>query len=268
MHMLPVERRQKLREYIRQNGSATIGKLSEYFNVSPMTVHRDLRILEDEGYIRKTRGGALYRYETSRDLYQFEKSTALQLEQKRHIAQLAVQLLRPGDTIFINAGTTTYEFAKHIPPMDGDIAVITDSLKVAQVLANSPNVQLVMTGGEFRETTQAFVGPLANLTLENINGDIAFVGVNGISVDHGLTTPNILEANTNRRMIQSCNRAVVLADSTKFGKVTISKIASVEAVNAVITDPGVSVDYVDMLEECGIIVISCEKDLNKWEKVS
>jgi DeoR family fructose operon transcriptional repressor len=215
---------------------ATVAELSSLLGVSTVTVRRYLAMLEAEGLVRRTRGGAFMNeglveepsFGSKRDRFSNEK---------QRIAQAAVATVKDGDTIALNAGTTTYEIARSLRGRQ-NLTVVTNSISIASVLVDTPGIRLMVTGGVSRERSQALVGPVAEASLKSIFVSKAFLGVNGLSLAHGLTTPNLEEAQVNRAMIRVAQQVTVVADHSKFERVCFSLIASVSEVSGVITDKG------------------------------
>lgn len=208
--------------------------LSKALGVSPATVRRDLTELEKQGLIRRTHGGALPLSGTSFEPSLGQKA-AEQVEEKRRIGMAAASLVRDGETIILDAGTTTVEIARALSARR-DLTVVTNSLAIAAELADREGVHVIVTGGDLRKHTMALVGPAAESFLRTITADRVFLGINGISPERGLTTPNLLEAATKRAMVQAASEVVVVADHTKLGRVTFAHVADLEQVDRLVCD--------------------------------
>jgi DeoR/GlpR family transcriptional regulator of sugar metabolism len=228
--MLVGERRRRIVDLLASHERAEVGELAARFAVSESTIRRDLQLLSERGVLERTRGGALHpsRFEPSFG----QKSTESRAE-KEAIAAEAVRLIDEGQTILLDAGTTTLELARALR-MRRDITVVTNSVPIALELAN--RVVLILTGGVVKESTLALIGPIAERSIEQMHVDIAFIGMNGVSATAGLTTPTLEEAATKARMIGAARLAVVLADSTKLGAVTFARVAGIDEVDVIITD--------------------------------
>jgi len=254
--MLGRERQQKILEEITGKGAATISELSKDFNVSEMTIRRDLTRLEEEGLIKRTYGGAL-----SLDLATFEptfqEKDSINMEEKRKIGAAAVSMINPGDTVFLTTGTSTMQIVENLlrsrSPMN--LTVVTNSLNNAYELCKLSNIRLFVIGGEVRKASYAMVMPQIQESVKGIYIDKFFLGVNGISDEYGLTIPNLLEAQLCHLVIQKSRQTIVIADHTKFGKVTFAHIANLDEIDKVITDSGVDEKYVHQLKDKGIEVI-------------
>jgi len=243
--LLVGERRRHIVDLLASHDRAEVGELAARFAVSESTIRRDLQLLSETGVVERTHGGALQpsRFEPSFG----EKQTESQ-EEKRAIAREAARFVEPGQTIFLDAGTTTLELARALRAQ-ADITVATNSVPIAVELAN--RVRLILTGGAVKESTLALIGPIAERAIEQMHVDIAFVGMNGVAVTAGLTTPTLEEAATKVRMIGAARVAVVLADSSKLGAVTFARVAGLDEVDLIITDDGAPSQELERLRAAG-----------------
>lgn len=246
--MLVGERRRRIVEVLASDQRAQVAELASRFGVSESTIRRDLQLLSEQGVLERTHGGALQpsRFEPSFG----QKETESRVE-KMAIAREALRLVEHGQTLFLDAGTTTLELARILPPRR-DITVATNSVPIAAELAD--RVRLILTGGTVRESTLALTGPMAERSIEQMHVDIAFVGMNGISAAAGLTTPTLEEAATKAKMIAAARLAVVLADSSKFGVVTFARVAGLDEVDLVITDERAPTSELQLLRAAGVEV--------------
>lgn len=246
--MLAAERRRRIVELLAADERAEIPDLAHRFAVSESTVRRDLQSLSQDGAVERTRGGAVpsARFEPS-----FGEKASANRGQKRSIALAAAEMVQPGQTLFLDAGTTTLELARALRGRS-DINVATSSIPIAVELAH--RLRLVLTGGLVKESTLALVGPLAERTIEHMHVDIAFLGMNGVSATAGLTTPTWEEAATKTRMISAARTAIVLADSSKLGAVSFARVAGLDEVDLLITDDGAPAAEVEALRAAGLRV--------------
>jgi DeoR/GlpR family transcriptional regulator of sugar metabolism len=205
-----------------------------------MTVRRDLELLHNQGLIEKVHGGATLLPGSALFEPGFAAKSGLQQAEKEAIAEAAVALIVPGTAIGISAGTTTYALARRLVDIAG-LTVVTNSVPVADVLhrAGRGDQTIILTGG-VRTPSDALVGPFAVAALRTINLDQVFMGVHGIDPRSGFTTPNVLEADTDRALIASGRRLVVVADSNKWGVIGISSIARLDEADTLVTDSGLS----------------------------
>lgn len=236
--MLAAQRRSEIMALLERDRIVRVSQLVSTLGVSDMTIRRDLLALHEQGALEKVHGGAVVRAEPSTAEPGFEAKSARQLAQKEAIAARAAQLVHPGSAIAVSAGTTTFALARHLVAIPG-LTVVTNSVWVADLLhsAQVPSHTVLLTGG-LRTPSDALVGPMAIAALRSLHLDTVFMGVHGMDAAAGFSTPNLLEAETNRAMIASGRRLVVLADSTKWGVVGLSSMAALSKASALITDTG------------------------------
>jgi DeoR/GlpR family transcriptional regulator of sugar metabolism len=223
---------------VRRRGAVRVSELSTLLGVSDMTVRRDLEALDDAGIIVKVHGGATLRDERSTDEPGFEAKSSRNTREKHAIALAAAGMVRAGTAIGITAGTTTWQMAYHIVDI-ANLTVVTNSVRVADVLYQSsrPDRTVVLTGG-VRTPSDALVGPVAVNALRSLHLDSVFMGVHGMNSRAGFTTPNLMEAETNRAFVDATEHLVVLADHTKWGTTGLSSMATLDRAAVVITDRG------------------------------
>jgi DeoR/GlpR family transcriptional regulator of sugar metabolism len=202
-----------------------------------MTVRRDLDVLARRGLLAKVHGGATAVDErTSTDEPGFEAKRVRELAEKDAIAAKAAELVAPHSAIAITAGTTTWALAARLADVP-NLTVVTNSIPVADLLHRQqrPGLTVILTGG-IRTPSDALVGPVAVATIRSLHVDLVFMGVHGIDARAGITTPNLMEAETNQAFMQSARRLVVVADHTKWGVVGLSEIAPLDSVDTLVTD--------------------------------
>lgn len=223
---------------VRRRGAVRVSELATLLAVSDMTVRRDLELLDEAGLLRKVHGGATLRDERSSDEPGFEAKSLRNMAEKHAIAMAAAAMVSSGSAIGITAGTTTWQLAYHLVDIP-DLTVVTNSVRVADVLhvAPRPDRTVVLTGGE-RTPSDALVGPVALATLGTLHLDMVFMGVHGMGDPAGFTTPNLMEAETNRAFVHATQQLVVLADHTKWNITGLSTIAPLQRAAAIITDSG------------------------------
>src|SRR4051812_42610111 len=236
--MLARQRQTLILERVREDGGARVAELARDLGVSDMTVRRDLEILHNRGLIEKVHGGATTRPGSALFEPGFAVKSRLQEPEKELIADAAVGLVVPGTAIGISAGTTTYALARRLIDVAG-LTVVTNSVPVADVLhrAGRTDQTIILTGG-VRTPSDALVGPFAVAALRTIHLDQVFMGVHGMDPRSGFTTPNVLEADTDRALIAAGRRLVVIADSSKWGVIGISSIARHDEADTLVTDAG------------------------------
>jgi len=229
-----------LRE-LRQAGSISVEDLRDKLNVSLATVRRDLQELEHRGLLRRTHGGAIpiepMIYEAFRHDRSFQDQVDRFAEEKRRIAMAAADLISPGDTIALTAGTTTTEVARNLHALGG-ITVVTNTVNVAMELCKRKDVHVFVTGGHLRGDWFSLVGLEAVANMSKVYVDLLFIGVNGLDAQKGLTCINGDEAEINRSMVQQAKRKIAVTDHSKLGVVTRWVICPTESIEMLITDSG------------------------------
>lgn len=248
-NLLAEQRRSLILDEVRRRGGVRVNELTRRLNVSDMTIRRDLDALARQGVIEKVHGGAVPVVEASTHEPGFEAKSALELSAKEDIARTAAAMAQPGSAIALSGGTTTYALARHLLDVP-DLTVVTNSVRVADVFhdaqraasgrAARPGTATVVLTGGVRTPSDSLVGPVADRAIDSLHFDLLFLGVHGISAEAGLSTPNLAEAETNRRFVRSARRVVVVADHTKWGTVGLSSFATLDEVDAFVTDAGLT----------------------------
>jgi DeoR/GlpR family transcriptional regulator of sugar metabolism len=236
--MLAAQRQQLILQEVQSAGTVRVAALAEILGVSEMTVRRDIDVLDSGGLLLRVHGGAARTDGFSALEPAFASKSTRELAAKTAIAAEAVRLIEPGMTLLVSGGTTTFELAR-ILPRDLGLTVATNSIMVANSLAagggSDDGIRTLVLGGE-RTPSEALVGPLAAQAVRMVNADLCFMGVHGMDLQAGITSPNLLEAELNAAMIDASRKLVVLADATKYGLVGLACIAPVSAVDILITD--------------------------------
>ncbi|MEU3252550.1 DeoR/GlpR family DNA-binding transcription regulator [Streptomyces sp. NPDC006997] len=243
-NLLAEQRRALILDEVRRRGGVRVNELTRKLGVSDMTVRRDLDALARQGVLEKVHGGAVPVTEASTHEPGFEAKSALELTAKEDIARAAADLVTPGAAIALSGGTTTYALAHRLVDVP-DLTVVTNSVRVADVFHAAQRTSgprqgaatVVLTGG-VRTPSDSLVGPVADQAIASLHFDVLFLGVHGISEEAGLSTPNLAEAETNRRLVHSARRVVVVADHTKWGTVGLSSFAALDQVDTWVTDAG------------------------------
>lgn len=236
--MLARQRQERILEQVRLTGGARVSDLVDSLGVSDMTIRRDIAALARRGLVARVHGGATSVSARSADEPGFAAKLELQTPQKEAIAAEAAALVSPGDSVAISAGTTTYRVAAHLRSV-ASLTVVTNSLPVAELLHTTgarDDLSVILTGG-VRTPSDALVGPVAVSALRSLHVDWLFLGVHGMDERAGFTTPNIVEAETNKALIASARQVVVTADSSKWGVVGLSSMARLDEVDVLVTDP-------------------------------
>lgn len=250
--IIPLERQRRILQIVDERGVIRVNELSERFDVSVMTIRRDLMVLEEQGLLSRSHGGAISRRRFQLEPY-FDQKGRRNRDEKTAIARAAASMVEAGETILVNSGSTTLEFLRLLP--DVELRVVTSNAGALSAL-QSPSIECIVVGGVYRSRSNSFVGGLAIRTLQQVYGGKSFIGVDGLSLDAGLTTPHHQEAEVAREMIsRTSGEVIVLADSSKIGGIAPFLTAPLEAVDIVVTDSGLDEEYRAALEERGIRLV-------------
>jgi DeoR family transcriptional regulator of aga operon len=246
------ERRNEILQNINNNGSASVEELVKRFGVSSVTIRNDLNYLEERGFIHRTYGGAMTRDFVAFDSTQKEKAKH-HVEEKKRIGAAAADLIFDGDSIILDSGTTTLAIARNIKTRK-NLTVMTNAINIAVELAGIAGITVMLTGGTLREKSFSLVGPHAESVLKEFYFDKLFLGVDGFDIHFGLTTPNLLEAQLNRMMVDYAKEVIVVVDSSKFRRRSLSVISTLERIHKVITDKKIPQDCLAALRDRSIEV--------------
>lgn len=247
--VLARQRQALILDEVRRSGAVRVSGLVDRLGVSDMTVRRDLDVLAARGLLEKVYGGATAIPGQSVDEPGFEVKSMRQLPEKEAVAAQAARLVSPGAAIGLSAGTTTWTLARFLADVP-NLTVVTNSIQVADVLRQGERSDrtVVLTGG-VRTPSDALVGPIAVQALRTLHLDAVFLGVHGIDLRAGFTTPNLSESETNRAFVEAAGSLVVVADHTKWGIVGLSTIAGLAEADALVTDDGLAEDARQALGE-------------------
>jgi DeoR family galactitol utilization operon repressor len=233
-------------EKLAGEGSVSVGALARDLGLSEVTIRGDLRLLEDKGWVNRTRGGAAAALH--RDILERQK---VYPEQKNAIARAAAELVQDGDVIMIEAGTTTALIARYLAGKR-DIHIVTNSTLALAYARMNPGLQITMTGGEFRRPTESLVGPVALETIARLNVPLAFVGTDGFTLERGMTTHLMEGAEIVKAMKARARTTVLTADSSKYGKTGFAGVLPLAAMDLILTDSGLEAQAEAELREAGI----------------
>ena len=249
---LAAVRHERIAQIVRQKRVVKVSELCRDLLASPATIRRDLVEMEKLGRLGRVHGGAVST-DSRFDEPQFEDKAILAAGEKQRIAKAAEEYIKQGDSIFLDGGSTVLGLAGLIQNKTG-ISVVTNSLRVASTLsAEGPS--MIMVGGEFRRLSQTFVGSLTKPFIDQIHVDTAFMGTIGLSMKDGMTTTDPREAHTKELVLSNARQVILLADSSKIGKVSFVKFGSLDNVDVLITDDGISHDELNKFKKNGINVI-------------
>lgn len=258
--MLAVERRIKVLERIAADQAVEVSSLAREFGVSEMTIRRDLRRLDRDGFVRRTYGGATTRVVRAGGTLEVTQNARMlhNAQEKSRIALRAAELTAGARVIFIGVGSTVEQFARLAAPRAG-LLVITPSLVVASLLGTR-KVQVIMAGGTVRQDELSCVGPAAVECVQRYNTDLAVIGAAGVSARRGITDLDDAEAGVIRAALERTERIIVLADGSKFGDVALSTVVPIKRVSAIVTDSSADPVELDLIAREGVEVILADAD--------
>ena len=253
--MYAEERQQAIARLVNQRGRMSVNQLAREYDVTTETVRRDLSTLERMGLVRRVHGGVVPPSSLSLIEAGLRERDQVNTERKERIARAALEQLPPaGGTILLDAGTTTSRLASLLPS-EHPLTVVTHGVPIAARLAGQRQIDLRLLPGRVRRTTQAAVGADTVEALSHLRVDVAFIGTNGVTPEHGLTTPDPDEASVKRALIASGRRVVALADASKFGVDTAVRFAAPGEIDVLVTDSDVSPADRRALTKAGIEVV-------------
>jgi DeoR/GlpR family transcriptional regulator of sugar metabolism len=255
--MLTEERRKGILDFVTKEGRAEVAELAEHFQVSTMTIRRDLNALNSKGLLERARGGALANESLVNEIPYKVKATS-NVEIKKSIAQEAVRLVRDGDSLILDAGSTTLEIAKQLKLARKDITVLTNDLNIALELADEPNLRVITTGGRVQPGTYSLFGEEALDFITSVSVNTVFLGGGAIDTTSGVYTPTLEKAYIKRAMISSAAKIVLVADHTKFGCRAFAKVCDFNEVDVVISDKELDPISIQQIEKMGIELKLCK----------
>jgi len=254
--LLREERKRKISQFIKENKKATVPELSKLFGVSESTIRRDLEELDEQGVIQRAHGGAVVIERAAPEPPIIQRMTENK-EEKRRIGRAAAQLVREGETVFLGSGTTTLEVARNLLERN-NLTVITNALNIANLFAANPNITVIVIGGLLRHSELSMIGHIAEQTLGELHADKVIMGIRAIDVEAGLTNDYLPETMTDRAIINFSSEVILVADHTKFGKVSTAYVAPVKQITTLVTDAEADSVLLSRLREMGIQVILAE----------
>ncbi|TWT63952.1 DeoR/GlpR family DNA-binding transcription regulator [Rubinisphaera italica] len=244
--MLPDQRRAKILDFAERNGFASLQQLVEATEASESTIRRDLEVLDRSGHIRRTRGGIAYSGES---LTTFEDRTTRALPQKQRIGRAIAEMVQPGESILLDGGTTTFEVARHL--MNTPLQIVTNSLPIAQLLINAPNIELILIGGYLYPKTGVALGPIAVDALSTIRVQRLIMSVGGIT-EEGMFNSNTLLVEAEQRMLETAEEVIVAVDSGKFGRNALAKVCDLNRPDRIIVDNGINDHWRNVMSTAGV----------------
>ncbi|USI74802.1 transcriptional repressor AgaR [Sphingomonas morindae] len=236
------ERRQQISSLVRERGSVQVAPLAQRFGVSMQTIRKDLRFLALRGVMERSYGGAI-----SADAVNVTTELAVETKRSSHadekarIGRRAAAMVRPGESVVLDSGTTTLQIARFLPD-DEDITVLTNDIDILSVLAAKERLTIVMLGGMLRRKNRAFYGAQTVAALDDLRVDKLFLGVDGFDIERGITTHFEPEAMLNRKMVEAASQVIAVTDGSKFGRVCLHRIIDIEDIHDLVTDGTVPAD--------------------------
>jgi DeoR/GlpR family transcriptional regulator of sugar metabolism len=252
--MLANQRKSKILDILKEDGSAKVATLSKIFKVTEVTIRQDLEKLEEEGLIVREHGGA-YLKDMADQSGNLILANQDNLDLKEAIAQKCIDFIESGDTIILDSGSTTTEIAKKLMGYK-NLTVITNALNIALLLGTEPGIEVIMTGGEFKPPTLSLTGQKAADFFEGLNVQKLFLATAGISLKSGLTYPSLSDLVVKKAMINAADITYLVADHTKFGKNALASLGALSLIDYIITDAGIKKKDKEVLIENEIEVIT------------
>ena len=245
-----IERRHEIVQLVFKQERVQVPELAQLFGVSTVTIRNDLNELDEKGLLVRSRGGAVASNRLTQELSLKEKHDANRGIKER-LGKFAASLIKDGESIILDSGTTTEEVAKNLTSHHG-VVVMTNGLNVAHSLLNAPSVEVLMTGGTLRKKSLSFYGRQAEQHLQQYHFDKLILGVDGFEKDIGITTHFELEALLNRVMCEVSREIIVVTDSSKFNRKGVHKIIAASEINVLVTDSGIPAEIKTALEDAGV----------------
>ncbi len=245
-----LERRAKILDILNKEGQVRVQDISRIYNISEVSVRNDFAQLEQKKLLIRTRGGAIKPQPVNYDI-DIDQKIKKNFKAKQRIGKRAAELINDGDTIILDSGSTTLEIAKNLSKFK-ELNVITNSLYIIDQLLNADNINIIVPGGNLRGKSRSMVGSLAEQNLQNFYCDKAFLGVDGIDANYGISTPTIEEALLGRVMINIAREVIIVTDSSKFEKRSFAFISPINDINTVITDSDIPANEKTTLEKANI----------------
>jgi DeoR/GlpR family transcriptional regulator of sugar metabolism len=256
--MLANQRREKILELLKEDGSAKVIKLAKIFKVSEVTIRQDLEKLEKDGFIKREHGGAFLK-NVEDSVKSFIPLNKDNLDKKQIIGKVAADLVETGEIIILDSGSTTTEIAKNLIGRNG-ITVITNALNIALMLGAESGIEVIVTGGEFKPPTLSLTGQKAATFFEDIHVDKLFLATAGISLRSGLTYPSISDIVVKKAMIDAADTTYLVADSSKMGKNAFASLGALSLIDYIITDEAIDKNRLQLFRDHEIEILIAKED--------
>jgi DeoR/GlpR family transcriptional regulator of sugar metabolism len=250
---MTLHRRAQIAKRVRQQGVVRVNELADVFQVSEVTIRNDLAQLEKEGQLIRDRGGAIMTGEVT-TLAAVDQRAALSIEEKRRIGRAAAQLVAPGDTIILDAGTTVVEMVSHLAGIPS-LTVVTNALNVAAEIGASTDARVILLGGALNRESSSTLGPLTLQYLDDLVVQKVFLGAQAVDLHVGITDASIEISQVKRAMIRAARQVILLADSSKWERRGFYKVVPLTSLHTVITDTELPRDLCAAVERLGVEVM-------------
>lgn len=249
------QRRMKIAELVKARGAVRVSELAAELDTSEVTIRSDLTQLESDGHLIRDHGGAIANYRQVSSLLAVEERAQIQIDEKRRIARAAAELVKPGDTILMDAGTTVVEMAPYLAEIKG-LSVVTYALNVALQIGARTNAQVLLLGGTFNRESSSTLGPITERQLADLKVQKLFLGTQALDLDQGLTDTTVEIAQVKQRMIDAAREVILLCDSGKWGTTGFIKVSPLSAVDTIISDEGLPESARSAIESIGVKLIT------------
>ena len=254
-------RRSAILQILKKNSNVSVTELSKHFGVSEVTIRKDLNLLKDRNLLVRTRGGAITNDTgTNEDEMSIRFKKLAHYREKQAIGRAAADLIEDGDIIIIDSGTTALQVACNLHQFK-NLTVLTNALNVAQEVLSYKRFNVILLGGNIRSSSESVVGALAESNLKMFYCDKLFLGVDSFSVENGISTPSVEEANINQIMISRSRKVIAVFDSSKVNKRSLAFITDLSKIDAVVTDDGLDKSIRSQLKAMDLEVITVKPDL-------
>lgn len=253
--MLPIARRNKIKEIITEKKSVIVSELAKSFKVTEETIRKDLQQLEEEGFLTRTYGGAYISDGVENDV-DINLREHIQVEGKQRIAEMCLNYINNGDSIFLDASTTSLYIASILK--EKRLTVTTNSIKIMNLLADNPNIKLIIIGGRIEHPSMSALGRNAEWNMNNYFFDAAFISCRAISMTHGITDSNEQQAEIRKIAIEHSNHTYLVADYTKFDRTAFTKICDFSSIDTLIVDKPLSAEWHGFLKNYDTNLVECE----------
>lgn len=251
-NVLVAERHEKIVETVNKQGSVRVSELSQFFNLTEETIRRDLEKLEREGKLMRTHGGAVAVQEGQNDLPYFKRET-VNIAEKEKIADIALKYVSEGDSLLLDASSTSWFLARKLPNIQ--LTIITNSVRVVMELSKKRNIHVICAGGNLSKTSLSFIGPLTIKSLENYHADKSFISCKALDKSWGISDANDMQAMVKKKMLETADVNFLLVDYSKIGKKATSFVADFEDIHYLITDDKADRKYLNEIAEQGVKIL-------------